>query len=401
MTIDSITKNLIEVDRLLIIQDLDGVCIPLVKDPLTRIIDKSYVEAAYELKEEFRVLTNGEHEGYRGVNRLIEKAFNSDTKFLDYCGYLPGLAAGGVQYQNRNGKVKAEGVTEEEKDFLKRLPQRIKSLIFKEISSILPELTYEQYRKQTHLAVIDTELSPTINLNYLFELIPNDIEKQRKLQQIALQVMNKLLDDSVNTGLSDSFFLHIAPNLGINGEKELIKLADKSDIGTTDIQFMIKGATKEKGLLVLLNKYIKEKRNYFPFGRDFNARQAPNSLQELNKFVKDKISHDDMPILVGVGDTVTSSEIEKGVWSRGGSDRGFLTLIQEIGKSFQKKNQVFIVDSSSGEVDRPNLSKGVLEGVSDPYDNLKFNHIFTLGPSEYIKWFKKLSKKRAIRKNAN
>ena len=63
-----------EINDLLIVQDLDGVCIPLVKDPLDRKIDAEYVYAVSKLGSDFCVLTCGEHEGRRGVNRIVEKA---------------------------------------------------------------------------------------------------------------------------------------------------------------------------------------------------------------------------------------------------------------------------------------------------------------------------------------
>ena len=47
---------------ILFIQDIDGVCIPLVKDPMTRKLESKYIYAAKNLGEEFFVLTCGEHE---------------------------------------------------------------------------------------------------------------------------------------------------------------------------------------------------------------------------------------------------------------------------------------------------------------------------------------------------
>ena len=38
-------RVLTEQENILIIQDLDGVCMGLVKDPLTRVIDRGYLEA--------------------------------------------------------------------------------------------------------------------------------------------------------------------------------------------------------------------------------------------------------------------------------------------------------------------------------------------------------------------
>ncbi|MFM7647710.1 MAG: glucosylglycerol 3-phosphatase [Cyanobium sp.] len=59
---------------LLLVQDLDGVCMELVRDPLQRRLDPRYVRHARRLDGRFCVLTNGEHAGYRGVNRLVEQA---------------------------------------------------------------------------------------------------------------------------------------------------------------------------------------------------------------------------------------------------------------------------------------------------------------------------------------
>ena len=58
----------------------------------------------------FAVLTNGEHEGRRGVNRLVESALG-DVSLPGRDGlYLPGLAAGGVQFQDRFGNLNHPGV---------------------------------------------------------------------------------------------------------------------------------------------------------------------------------------------------------------------------------------------------------------------------------------------------
>ena len=95
------------------------------------------------------------------------------------------------------------------------------------------------------------------------------------------------------------------------------------------------------GLLFLLNKYVSTKTGVFPFGEDFNVRDAPKTLNELVDLCRDKIPNSQMPLLIGVGDTVTSAKDEKSnSWLRGGSDRGFLTLIQRLGESYNKKNQV-------------------------------------------------------------
>ena len=121
---DSFTK-LLKCKELLFVQDIDGVCIPLVSNPLDRIIDKSYVEEVSKLGHEFSVLTCGEHEGKRGVNRIIERAFESEILPKEKGLYLPGLAACGIEYQDRFGNVETLGLTQNEKLFLSKIPLKI------------------------------------------------------------------------------------------------------------------------------------------------------------------------------------------------------------------------------------------------------------------------------------
>ena len=105
-----ILSKLLKCKDLLLVQDIDGVCIPLVSNPLDRKIDKSYVEEISKLGHEFSVLTCGEHEGRRGVNRIVETALKSKTKAREEGLYLPGLAACGVELQDQYGKVSFQQV---------------------------------------------------------------------------------------------------------------------------------------------------------------------------------------------------------------------------------------------------------------------------------------------------
>tara|TARA_B100001029_G_scaffold158556_1_gene145309 strand:- start:11 stop:574 length:564 start_codon:yes stop_codon:yes gene_type:complete len=182
------------------------------------------------------------------------------------------------------------------------------------------------------------------------------------------------------------------PNLGVKEGKEIMKYATQEEFGTTDIQFIINGAIKEAGLLFLLNKYISTKTGSYPFGAGFNVRNAPKTLSELVNLCKEKIPNDQMPLLIGVGDTVTSIKDNKSKsWMRGGSDRGFLTLIQKLGESYKKENQVIFVNSCNDQVLRPRVKGIEMKGISDPYDDLKFNMIINDGPNEYIEWFNQLA----------
>ena len=92
--------------------------------------------------------------------------------------------------------------------------------------------------------------------------------------------MNEIIFKAESEGLKNSFFLHISPNLGNKNGKEIIKLSSKDDIGSTDIQLLIKGAVKDSGVLFLLNKFIADKTGKAPFGSNFNFRASPNSITE-------------------------------------------------------------------------------------------------------------------------
>ena len=394
---DQLLQELCGVEDLLIVQDLDGVCMQLVNDPLTRQMDGAYVMAAGQLGDTFAVLTNGEHEGRRGVNRLVEKALSADHDPAQAGLYLRGLAAGGVQFQDRYGQLSHPGVSEAEIAFLSAAPLRMEALLKDGLPGIFPLHSLEQIAQLAHTAVLDTQVSPTVNLNGIFALIPGDVEKQRMMQTLLQRLMETLLADAVQQDLAGSFFLHVAPNLGRSADgMERLKPAMDGDVGTTDIQFMLSGSIKEAGLLVLLNQHMARRYGEVPFGDDFNVRVAPQDHDALLKLVQDRIPAERMPLLVGVGDTVTSNSSADGATRlRGGSDRGFLTLLQALGAWSGRENRVVLVDSSHGEVDRPSLSDPALTGISDPDDPLRIDVLMTAGPEQYINWFCQLAAQRS------
>ena len=389
---EEVIDTIINEKDILIVQDLDGVCIPLVQDPLQREINKEYVKDVSRLREKFAVLTCGEHEGKRGVNRLVEKALNSKTTAKENGFYLPGLAACGVEYQDRFSNLSYPGLKDNEINFLAEVPKMMRSMLTNELKKFLPNLSNEKRNKLIDVAVCDTRFTPTLNFNEIFSYVKNDFQKVKDLQLIMGKIMNDLLEESKNFGLDNSFYLHLMPNLGIRDGREIMKYSTQNEFGTTDIQFIIKGAIKEAGLLFLLNKYIANKTGVYPFGENFNVRNAPKTHAQLIKLCRDKIPHEQMPLLVGVGDTVTSVKDNKdNSWLRGGSDRGFLTLIQRLGESYKKDNQVVFVNSCNEQVLRPRINGTDMKGVSDPNDDLKFNMIINDGPKEYIEWFKQLA----------
>jgi len=389
---EEVINTIINEQNILIVQDLDGVCIPLVQDPLQREINKEYVKDVSRLREKFAVLTCGEHEGKRGVNRLVEKALDSKTTAKENGFYLPGLAACGVEYQDRFSNLSYPGLKDNEINFLAEVPKMMRSMLTNELKKFLPNLSNEKRNKLIDVAVCDTRFTPTLNFNEIFSYVKNDFQKVKDLQLIMGKIMNDLLEESKNFGLDNSFYLHLMPNLGIRDGREIMKYSTQNEFGTTDIQFIIKGAIKEAGLLFLLNKYIANKTGVYPFGENFNVRNAPKTHAQLIKLCRDKIPHEQMPLLVGVGDTVTSVKDNKdNSWLRGGSDRGFLTLIQRLGESYKKDNQVVFVNSCNEQVLRPRINGTDMQGVSDPNDDLKFNMIINDGPKEYIEWFKQLA----------
>ena len=405
-----INTNPIELERkissyknILFMQDIDGVCIPLVKDPMTRKLDSKYIYAANQLANEFFVLTCGEHEGLRGVNRIIERSIESNIIPREKGLYLPGLAACGVEYQNNYGEINYEGVSEDEIKFLSKVPDMIRPKFKEIVKQLFPNMDDNLISFHAKKSICDTRFSPTINFNSLFELVKDDWQKRNIIQEKFKRMMNEIIDNAASINLSDSFFLHISPNLGSKNGIEILKDSSKNDIGSTDIQLLLKGAKKDAGVICLLNKYIGTISGVKPFGENFNFRDAPKSLSDKINFCKKHIMPKNMPLIIGVGDTVTSHKTYKGQSIlRGGSDRSFLEFIQYLGYEYGIKNNIIFVDSSAGEVFRPSTKNTNLDGITDDKDPLKFDIIFQNGTNEYINWFNKVANKRyKFKKNNN
>ena len=407
---DALLDSLANTDDLLIIQDLDGVCMELVSDPLTRRLPPNYLLAARQLHGHFQVLSNGEHIGSRGVNRLVEQAFGSAATCAEQALYLPGLAAGGVQLQDAKGQVSHPGVSEQELDFLAGVPQRLHSALQKRL--VQPPYTLEPQTIKRLLAssVLDNPVSPTLNLNTFYHHWRDQPGHYAQLQLDAAALMQDLLQGAREQGLGDAFFIHYAPNLGRDAQgNERLRPAEPGSAGTTDIQLMLRGAIKEVGVLALLNGHYQRRTGHFPLGADFNVRQAPQDLDALLQLALEHFDPQHMPRLVGVGDTLSSApDSTPGSWLRGGSDRGFLSLVQRLGKTFKRDNRVLYVDSSRGEVQRPGIDLEhlqrqpdapwlALKGISDSDDPLQLNHLFTDGPRQYIDFFCQLAERRGRR----
>lgn len=399
----SLSQILIERENVLIIQDLDGVCMGLVKDPLTRVIKTRYLEAAKSLGSHFYVLTNGEHIGQRGVNGIVEKAVANSNIVKEQGLYLQGLAGGGVQWQDSYGNVSHPGVSDAELAFLNAVPDQIANCLRELGQELKLGLSQTQLEECIQAAVLDNKVSPTANLNVFHEALLDRPELYADLQQEIEKLMARLLDQAQQKGLGESFFVHYAPNLGRDDQgQEIMQPSQGKDSGTTDFQFMLRGAIKEVGVLVILNRYYYGQTGSYPLGAEFNVRQAPRDQPALLKLVQDNFDPAIMPTIVGIGDTVTSKAVENGneiEFKRGGSDRGFLELIQLLGQEFNTGNVVVYIDSSGGEVKNRKALKldhsnpqniQVTEGPGDSRDTedpLTLNLVFPGGHRQYIDFF--------------
>jgi glucosylglycerol 3-phosphatase len=386
-------------ENLLLIQDLDGVCMELVKDPLDRQIDLAYVQATMAFDRHFYVLTNGEHIGERGVNGIIDRAI-AQAGIADWPEpYLPGLAAGGVQWQDRSGNVTHLGVSEAELTFLAAVPDRIAAAL-RAFFAGRSGFSVVDIEQGIQASVLANRASPTANLNTFYARLGGNTETYRLLQQAMQMVMRQLLQDAAEQGINHAFFVHYAPNLGHDElGQEIVWFADGDASGTTDFQFMLQGGIKEAGVLVLLNRYYFDWTGTYPLGENFNVRQAPPQLNDLVELVQRKFDRALMPTIVGVGDTVTSQGIETDgrlVFRCGGSDRNFLQLIQHLGVAFDQANLTVYVDSSGGELQNRKALKldaageTVIEGpgaARDTSDPLRLNVAFPGGYRQYCQAF--------------
>ena len=381
---------------LLLVQDLDGVCMPLVRDPLTRTLQPGTIAAAAQLGDSFRVLTNGEHGGRLGVNRLVEQAVPAGMDPARDGLYLPGLGAGGVQLQTRHGELSHPGVSAAELTFLASVPERLRQGLEPVLERLLPHSDRQQRARLLDRVVLENAVSPTANINLVVQQLEGDLARIRLLQELCLMLLQELLSQAEREGLGGSFFVHLAPNLGMEQGQERLRPASADRPGTTDFQFMLRGALKEAGLLVLLNEHIRGRTGSAPLGEGFNVREAPRSLEALTALCLERIPAALMPTLVGVGDTITSEPSPDGMsWQRGGSDRGFLNLIQMLGRSSGRNNRVVLVDSSDGELERPSQRDPLLRGLTDPEDPLHLDVLVPGGPPAYCSWFEQLAEARS------
>lgn len=197
-------------ENILIIQDLDGVCMSLVKDPLTREIERQYLKATRAFDGHFFVLTNGEHIGRRGVNRIVEKAFDERDLVKQQGLYLPGLAGGGVQWQDRYGNVSHPGISDTEMAFLETVPQKIEASLREFFQQHNGGFNSEKFDDYIQATVLENKVSPTVNLNVFHDVL-SEQAIYVKLQQAMKNLTQNLLEEAGTMGFKNSFFVHLLP----------------------------------------------------------------------------------------------------------------------------------------------------------------------------------------------
>ena len=183
-----------------------------------------------------------------------------------------------MQWQTRAGQISHPGVSEAELAFLAAVPDQMADCLhrfFRRYSTILAGPTLEQ---AIQASVLDNMASPTANLNTFYSLLSDHRSLYIDLQYAMQTLMEGLLREAARQGLADSFFAHYAPNHGRGPDgKEIFWFGQGDESGTTDFQFMLRGAIKEAGVLALLNRYYAARTGEFPLGEDFSVRQAPTA----------------------------------------------------------------------------------------------------------------------------
>ncbi|WP_456268649.1 hypothetical protein M1D97_15745 [Kushneria sp. AK178] len=81
----------------------------------------------------------------------------------------------------------------------------------------------------------------------------------------------------------------------------------------------------------------------------------------------------DMPTLVGMGDTVTPirAQVE---WQHGGSNRGFLQLIERPGEAFERESRGFLSTAAAGRRDAPASIPPLFHAATAPFPGGSFGH---------------------------
>ena len=84
----------------------------------------------------------------------------------------------------------------------KRLPIKMQALLSEALSSLLPILEMNEIEKLSKASVLDTRFSPTINLNRIFNYIPNNLPKQRRVQACIKEIMSEIIEKYPATSCS-------------------------------------------------------------------------------------------------------------------------------------------------------------------------------------------------------
>ena len=256
--------------NLLLIQDLDGVCMGLVKDPLNRVISTDYVEATKGFEGHFYVLTNGEHVGQRGINGIIERAFGDADQVRAQRHYLPGLAAGGVQWQTRSGDVDHPGVSEAELSFFgsgARQNSPATAAVF--LSSILGCCPIKTWPLVLMLRRWTTLLPRRRIFEYFSQPVAGRHGHLCCPAARDASVYGRSADRGEPAGFGGIPSSSTMPPIMVGGltAKKLSGSAQGKNRAQRIFNFMLRGAIKEAGVLALLNRYYGQQTDTYPPGQ--------------------------------------------------------------------------------------------------------------------------------------
>ncbi|MDF1764659.1 MAG: glucosylglycerol 3-phosphatase, partial [Oleibacter sp.] len=175
----------------------------LERDPKQRRLDENYIRASRKLAGHFYVLTNGEHTGNRGVNTIVDQSFASwPPQYAHEHGlYLPGLAAGGVQWQDCFGSLAHPGVTPEEMDFLRSIPNIMETELSKLLKYAPYHLNDSEITKVLSIIVLGNMVSPTVNIGSLYDDFADNRVGYIQLQTTVMTLMSELLERAKQQGL--------------------------------------------------------------------------------------------------------------------------------------------------------------------------------------------------------
>ena len=88
-------------------------------------------------------------------------------------------------------------------------PTASKALLKKKFRELLSDKNEMEIDNLINHTVLDTRLSPTVNLNHVFSIVSNNLYLKNKFQSNLIEIMSTILENAKSEGLGNSFYLHI------------------------------------------------------------------------------------------------------------------------------------------------------------------------------------------------